>query len=91
MSTALDTSRLNPASLSEHGRHLSATHEQTDESDSDASPWASTRNWESHDVNKLDHQITGFAVASSKRNAEFHSIFADALEDDYLIEGALHD
>lgn len=29
---------------------------------------------------------TGYAVASSKRNAEFHNIFKDIPEDDYLIE-----
>lgn len=31
-------------------------------------------------------QITGFAVASSKRNAEFHALFPSVPEDDYLIE-----
>ena len=31
-------------------------------------------------------QITGFAVASNKRNAEFHELFPDVPEDDYLIE-----
>lgn len=31
---------------------------------------------------------TGYAVASSKRNAEFHSLFRNISEDDYLIEGA---
>lgn len=31
-------------------------------------------------------QITGFAVASSKRNFEFHQLFPQVPEDDYLIE-----
>lgn len=31
-------------------------------------------------------QITGFAVASSKRNNEFHQLFSQVPEDDYLIE-----
>lgn len=31
-------------------------------------------------------QITGFAVASSKRNADFHALFPTVPEDDYLIE-----
>lgn len=35
----------------------------------------------------LETQITGFAVASSKRNADFHAIFGSVGEDDYLIEG----
>ncbi|KAF8684680.1 hypothetical protein RHS04_01234 [Rhizoctonia solani] len=30
--------------------------------------------------------ITGFAVASSKRNADFHDLFPDVPESDYLIE-----
>lgn len=33
--------------------------------------------------------VTGFAVASSKRNADFHELFPDIPEGDYLIEGAL--
>ena len=32
---------------------------------------------------------TGYAVASSRRNAEFHSLFRNISEDDYLIEGSL--
>ena len=32
---------------------------------------------------------TGYAVASSKRNAEFHAIFKSIPDDDYLIEGEL--
>jgi len=34
--------------------------------------------------------VTGFAVASSKRNVDFHELFADIPEGDYLIEGAPH-
>lgn len=34
--------------------------------------------------------VTGFAVASSKRNADFHELFPDIPEGDYLIEGVLH-
>jgi len=34
--------------------------------------------------------VTGFAVASSKRNADFHELFPDIPEGDYLIEGTLH-
>lgn len=32
--------------------------------------------------------VTGFAVASSKRNADFHDLFPQITADDYLIEGA---
>lgn len=31
--------------------------------------------------------VTGFAVASNRRNAEFHSLFPTVDEGDYLIEG----
>jgi len=34
----------------------------------------------------MGSQITGFAVASSKRNADFHALFSSVPEDDYLIE-----
>ena len=34
----------------------------------------------------MSGQVTGFAVASSKRNADFHALFPTLSEDDYLIE-----
>lgn len=33
--------------------------------------------------------VTGFAVASNRRNAEFHQMFPSVDEGDYLIEGRL--
>lgn len=36
--------------------------------------------------NDMSGQVTGFAVASSKRNADFHALFPTLPEDDYLIE-----
>ena len=35
--------------------------------------------------------VTGFAVASNRRNAEFHSMFPSVDEGDYLIEGESQD
>jgi hypothetical protein len=36
----------------------------------------------------LEHlPVTGFAVASNRRNAEFHAMFRTVDEGDYLIEG----
>lgn len=32
-------------------------------------------------------QVTGFAVASSRRNTDFHELFRSIPEGDYLIEG----
>lgn len=34
-----------------------------------------------------DMPVTGFAVASNKRNADFHELFPNIPEGDYLIEG----
>jgi len=36
--------------------------------------------------NGQGHRLTGFAVASSKRNKDFHQLFRSVPEDDYLIE-----
>lgn len=36
--------------------------------------------------NGAGHRLTGFAVASSKRNKDFHQLFRSVPEDDYLIE-----
>lgn len=37
-------------------------------------------------INGLGHRLTGFAVASNKRNKDFHQLFRSVPEDDYLIE-----
>lgn len=40
------------------------------------------------DEEGIDHlPVTGFAVASNRRNAEFHTLFPTVDEGDYLIEG----
>lgn len=39
------------------------------------------------DLNEQDIPVTGFAVASNKRNADFHELFPNIPEGDYLIEG----
>ncbi|KIO07078.1 hypothetical protein M404DRAFT_998507 [Pisolithus tinctorius Marx 270] len=38
------------------------------------------------DLNEENIPVTGFAVASSKRNADFHELFPNIPEGDYLIE-----
>lgn len=43
------------------------------------------------DLGEDDIPVTGFAVASNKRNADFHELFTNIPEGDYLIEGKLHD
>ena len=42
------------------------------------------------ELNDGDIPVTGFAVASNKRNADFHELFKSTPEGDYLIEGMLH-
>lgn len=37
-------------------------------------------------MNGLGHRLTGFAVASNKRNKDFHQLFRSVPEDDFLIE-----
>jgi len=39
------------------------------------------------ELNEGDIPVTGFAVASNKRNADFHDLFKTIPEGDYLIEG----
>lgn len=39
------------------------------------------------ELNEGDIPVTGFAVASNKRNADFHDLFKAIPEGDYLIEG----
>lgn len=41
----------------------------------------------SEDMDDEDIPVTGFAVASNKRNADFHELFPTVPEGDYLIEG----
>lgn len=40
------------------------------------------------DLDADDIPVTGFAVASNKRNQDFHELFPSVPEGDYLIEGA---
>lgn len=40
------------------------------------------------DLGEDDIPVTGFAVASNKRNADFHELFPTIPEGDYLIEGS---
>lgn len=40
------------------------------------------------DLDPDDIPVTGFAVASNRRNQEFHEMFPNIPEGDYLIEGA---
>ena len=39
------------------------------------------------ELTEEDIPVTGFAVASNKRNADFHELFHNIPDGDYLIEG----
>jgi hypothetical protein len=62
-----------------------------DESSSDGSgsdsDGESGSDLEDLDLGEDDIPVTGFAVASNKRNADFHELFPGIPEGDYLIEG----
>ena len=45
---------------------------------------------ESDDELEAEIPVTGFAVASNKRNTDFHELFSSIPDGDYLIEGAHH-
>ena len=47
---------------------------------------ASTTGFSSLTATGAGHRLTGFAVASNKRNKDFHQLFRSVPEDDYLIE-----
>lgn len=67
----------------EHHRHRrsgTAYSDDDDESDAEVGTLRSS-------VSRMSLPVTGFAVASNKRNQEFHALFHQIDEGDYLIEG----
>ena len=62
-------------------REYSALEDSSSDDDSDSSGALSGL-----DIGE-DIPVTGFAVASHKRNADFHELFPNIPEGDYLIEG----
>ena len=66
---------------------------RSDLSDGDALPSSGDESESSSDELDLDDRhipVTGFAVASNRRNADFHELFPNIPEGDYLIEGEPH-
>jgi hypothetical protein len=82
------TSMPSPVDASARTRH--ALSSRDDFSDGQTDTFASSEDSEGSDdeldINE-DIPVTGFAVASSKRNADFHELFPSIPEGDYLIEG----
>jgi len=78
-----------PSSLDVNGgrRHVSSS--RSDFSDGQTDTFVSSEESDTSDELDINEHIpvTGFAVASSKRNADFHELFPSIPEGDYLIEG----
>ena len=80
-----------PSSLdaSSRANHISSS--RSDFSDGQTDTFSSSGESDASDELNIDEDIpvTGFAVANSKRNADFHELFPSIPEGDYLIEGGL--
>ncbi|KAF7331621.1 VASt domain-containing protein [Mycena kentingensis (nom. inval.)] len=68
----------------EQGEYYSGLESSDDDSGDDSSDGGS--GLEDLDLGEDDIPVTGFAVASNKRNADFHELFPGIPEGDYLIE-----
>jgi hypothetical protein len=75
-----DDNSLRPDYYSGLGADLLGSSDEEDEDSDDDSG-------SSLDLADEDIPVTGFAVASNKRNADFHELFPTVPEGDYLIEG----
>ena len=62
--------------------------ESSDDGSGDDSSDEAGSGLEDLDLGEDDIPVTGFAVASARRNQEFHEMFPNIPEGDYLIEGA---
>jgi hypothetical protein len=73
----------------EQGEYYSGLEDSSDEGSGSDSDDESGSGLEDLDLGEDDIPVTGFAVASNKRNADFHELFPGIPEGDYLIDGAL--
>jgi hypothetical protein len=72
----------------EQGEYYSGLEESSDDGSGSDSGDDSGSGLEDLDLGEDDIPVTGFAVASNKRNADFHELFPGIPEGDYLIDGA---
>ncbi|KAJ7499471.1 hypothetical protein FB451DRAFT_1334859 [Mycena latifolia] len=70
----------------EQGEYYSGLDESSDDGSGSESSEGSGSDLEDLDLGEDDIPVTGFAVASNKRNADFHELFPGIPEGDYLIE-----
>ena len=88
------TSQLSPLVIRSRHNSLSVQHQEKDGYASSLDGHGEDADDDSDDdellaeLNDGDIPVTGFAVASNKRNADFHELFRTIPEGDYLIEGA---
>ncbi|OAX35402.1 hypothetical protein K503DRAFT_868295 [Rhizopogon vinicolor AM-OR11-026] len=77
-----------PSSFDAGGRTRQVSSSRSDFSDGQADTFDTSEESDASDELDIDEDIpvTGFAVASSKRNADFHELFSSIPEGDYLIE-----
>lgn len=77
---------------SKRNPYLKSSHRPDGDAGSDAALEFDDEDEEDEDDDESDLEgllpVTGFAVASNRRNVEFHSMFPAVDEGDYLIEGA---
>lgn len=88
--TPTRTRQVPPPSLPARARSPNVSLTRSDFSDGDTFPSSGDESDSSSgelDLNEQDIPVTGFAVASNKRNADFHELFPNIPEGDYLIEG----
>ncbi|KAJ7122965.1 hypothetical protein C8R44DRAFT_876157 [Mycena epipterygia] len=70
----------------EQGEYYSGLDESSDEGSGSDSGGDSGSDLEDLDLGEDDIPVTGFAVASNKRNADFHELFPGIPDGDYLID-----
>ncbi|KAF7330900.1 hypothetical protein MVEN_02429500 [Mycena venus] len=70
----------------EHGEYYSGLEDSSDDGSGSDSGDDSGSGLEDLDLGEDDIPVTGFAVASNKRNADFHELFPGIPEGDYLID-----
>ncbi|KAJ6583194.1 hypothetical protein B0H10DRAFT_1834207 [Mycena sp. CBHHK59/15] len=70
----------------EQGEYYSGLEESSDDGSGSDSSGDGGSDLEDLDLGEDDIPVTGFAVASNKRNADFHELFPGIPEGDYLIE-----
>ena len=81
-----NNSRTSPY-IDQHGRPRQSSLTYSNGDDPNGDFYSDMSDEDELDLDDEEIPVTGFAVASPKRNAEFHELFPSVPEGDYLIEG----